>query len=76
MRRTAIVALGVGFAALGLLWLLQGSGVVHMRPLLCFADCQPVVGTSAPWLIAGAIMFLVGIAAVGLAVGLKRTSRR
>ena len=38
---------GLVAVCLGGLWLLQGTGVVHLRPLLCFADCEPVQGPSA-----------------------------
>ena len=45
---------------LGGLWLLQGLGIVHLRPLLCFADCAPVQGPSATWIVIGAITLTVG----------------
>jgi hypothetical protein len=45
---------------LGALWLLQGLGVVHLRPLLCFADCAPVQGPSVTWAAIGAVMLTVG----------------
>ena len=32
---------------LGGLWLVQGLGLVQIRPILCFADCEPVQGSSA-----------------------------
>ena len=45
---------------LGGLWLMQGLGIVHLRPLLCFADCAPVQGPSAQWAVIGAITLAVG----------------
>ncbi len=45
---------------LGGLWLLQGLGILHLRPLLCFADCAPVQGPSAQWAVIGAITLAVG----------------
>lgn len=45
---------------LGGLWLLQGLGIVHLRPILCFADCAPVQGPSATWAVIGAIAVVVG----------------
>jgi hypothetical protein len=39
---------------LGGLWLFQGLGVVHLRPLLCFADCTPVRAPSTTWVLIGA----------------------
>lgn len=57
-----IIALVSGIMAilLGALWLLQGLGIVHLRPLLCFADCAPVQGPSATWAVIGAIAVAVG----------------
>ena len=46
-------------ALLGLLWFLQGSDLIHMKPLLCFADCEPITGKSVQWQIIGAITFVV-----------------
>ncbi len=63
MRKTPF-ALGVVAASLGILWLLQGLGIVSIRPILCFANCAPVQGPSAIWAIIGAVMVAVGGAAV------------
>ncbi len=57
------IALGTLIALLGLLWLLQGLGLVTMAPLLCFADCTPVVGPDATWVIAGAVALVIGLGA-------------
>ena len=61
-----VVGLLLGLVAvlLGGLWLLQGVGVVHLRPLLCFADCEPVQGPSASWAVIGALVFTAGAAVV------------
>ena len=50
--------------AIGGLWLLQGLGVVHLRPILCVADCEPVRGPSVGWTLAGLAMLGIGAAAV------------
>lgn len=65
-RRVKIAGLLFGLVAvlLGGLWLLQGIGVVHLRPLLCFADCEPVQGPSASWAVIGALVFTAGVALV------------
>lgn len=63
MRIVALV-LGVIAVLLGGLWLLQGLGIVHMRPILCFADCGPVQGPSSGWAVAGAVTIMIG----GLAI--------
>jgi hypothetical protein len=57
-----IIALVFGIIAilLGLLWLLQGLGLVNVRPILCFADCAPIQGPSSTWAIAGAFTLLAG----------------
>lgn len=56
----------IGFAAslLGGLWLLQGLGIVHLRPILCFANCDPIQESSAMWAVIGAVVLAAGCAAV------------
>ena len=51
------------FIALGALWALQGAGIVHVKPILCVADCTEVQGASGQWLATG-----IGTIAVGLAL--------
>ena len=63
MKRVALV-LGVLSVLLGGLWLLQGLGVVHLRPILCFANCTPIEGPSTPWAIAGAVAVIAGVLAI------------
>jgi hypothetical protein len=63
MKKTAMVA-GLASVLLGGLWLLQGMGFVHVRPILCFADCDPIQGASATWAIIGLVALLVGSAGV------------
>ena len=63
MKKTAIV-IGVAFELLGGLWLLQGLGVVHVKPILCFANCAPVQGASLTWAIVGIITVAIGSAAL------------
>jgi LPXTG-motif cell wall-anchored protein len=52
---------GTTFALLGGLWLLQGLGIVHVKPILCFADCAEIQGQSATWSIVGGVVLSVGI---------------
>ncbi len=52
MRAIALVV-GVISVLLGGLWLLQGLGIVHLRPILCFADCVPLQEPSLTWAIIG-----------------------
>jgi hypothetical protein len=63
MKKVALV-IGLIAAPLGALWLLQGLGIVHLRPILCFADCVPVQGPSTAWAVIGALLFTSGGTAV------------
>ena len=63
MKAVALIA-GVVSLRLGGLWLLQGLGVVHVRPFLCFADCAPVQGPSLTWAIAGLLFVTAGALAI------------
>ena len=51
---------------LGLLWILQGADVVRIRPILCFANCQPITGGSPGWLAIGVVTLVVGLRVVGV----------
>jgi hypothetical protein len=55
---------GVIAVLLGGLWLLQGLGAVHVRPILCFVDCAPIQGTSQTWAIIGIVTVAVGVIAI------------
>ena len=70
---TSFVA-GVVLMLLGLLWLLQGADLVHVRPILCVANCRPVTGGSVAWLAAGIIAFLIGLLLA--AAGTRHLHRR
>jgi len=63
MRIVALVS-GVIAVLLGALCLLQSLGIVHVRPILCFADCAPVQGPSSTCAVVGADTIAVG----GLAI--------
>lgn len=52
---------GIVLVLLGALWALQGADLVHIRPILCFADCEPLVGGSIGWLIVGLVAFALGV---------------
>lgn len=66
MKKTALVC-GVVSVLLGGLWLLQGLGMVHIRPTLCFANCEPLQGASTAWAITGFLILTVGVIAIVLA---------
>jgi hypothetical protein len=59
---------GIVAVLLGGLWFLQGVGAVHMQPILCVADCEPLEGPSPGWAAAGLVVFLVGLAALWYAI--------
>lgn len=61
-KAIVLAILGVLVALLGTLWLVQGLGLIEIRPILCFADCEPITGESLQWTIIGAIALFVGVA--------------
>ena len=69
--KTIVLVVGVICMLLGGLWLLQGLGLVHVRPILCFADCAPIQGASTTWAIIGAVFLAGGV----LAISYSRKSR-
>jgi hypothetical protein len=62
MNKKKIIPVIFGFVLLflGSLWFLQGSDLVQIKPILCFADCEPITGKSTTWQIAGAVIFVAG----------------
>jgi hypothetical protein len=63
MKKTALIG-GVIGILLGGLWLLQGLGLVQIRPILCFVDCAPVQGPSLTWASIGFVVVAVGVIAI------------
>ncbi len=53
--------IGVLVFLLGGLWFLQGADLVHLNPIACVAECEPLTGGSVEWMISGALAMLVGI---------------
>jgi hypothetical protein len=66
----ALLLFGTILTLLGLLWFLQGSDVIHLRPILCVANCEPLTGRSPLWQSIGAIAFVGGIGLI--ASGVRR----
>ena len=60
MMRIVVLVFGLIALLLGGLWLLQGLGVVQVRPILCFANCAPIQGPSLTWAVVGAVALAVG----------------
>lgn len=73
MIRVTTLILSVIAVLLGALWLLQGLGLVHVRSILCFADCAPIQGPSATWAVVGAIALAVG--GIGVVWSRRRPAR-
>lgn len=63
MSKIALAA-GIVCILLGGFWLLQGLGLVHVRPILCIADCAPVEGSSRSWAIIGLLALMAGAAMI------------
>jgi len=59
-KRIALLSLGAVFLLLGLLWFLQGVGIVHMQPVLCFTNCEPIARPQPLWTMIGLITVGVG----------------
>lgn len=59
MKKIAFLG-GLVAALLGGLWLLQGLGLVHVRPVLCVGDCVALQGPSATWAVVGALVLALG----------------
>jgi hypothetical protein len=60
--------LGLAVTALGTLWFLQGSDLLHIEPILCATDCDPVGGHQPAWQLAGLAAVLAGMLATTLAL--------
>jgi hypothetical protein len=73
-RTLTWIFFGVASTRRGLLWLLQGADVLHVRPILCLANCKLLEGRSLGWMTAGAGVLLGGLLAI--AVGFRRRGRR
>lgn len=69
LKQIAILIVGVISALLGLLFL-QGVGVLNQCPILCFADCECIIGGSPVWEVIGGAAFLVGIVIIWLNRGI------
>lgn len=70
VKNIIAIIFGIIILLLGSLWFLQGSDLVHIKPILYFANCQPITGGSTVWQIVGAIAFIIG--AVIIYKNLKR----
>ncbi len=67
-KQFAGILAGAFLAFLGLLWLLQGTGVLRVKPLVCVTNCEEIIGGSSYWAGAGAVAFMIGIIIIFLSV--------
>jgi hypothetical protein len=65
-----LTTLGLIVALLGMLWVVQGLGIVQIDPILCAGDCEPITGGSVEWAVIGAITLVIGSTVVW--AGLRR----
>ncbi len=72
-KATVLTILGVIVGILGMLWLVQGLGIIQIDPILCVGDCEPITGRSVQWTVIGAIALFVG--SVSVWAGLRRVNR-
>jgi hypothetical protein len=64
----AATSIGIILVIIGLVWFLQGTGILQLCPILCFADCECVTGGSRFWEAAGIIAVITGAVIVWLSV--------
>ncbi len=64
IKLIAGVLIGAFFALLGLLWFLQGVGLLQVCPVACVGSCECITGGSIFWAAAGAIVFIAGVGIV------------
>jgi hypothetical protein len=72
--KAIVLTVSVIGVLLGGLWLLQGLGLVQVRPILCFANCEPVQGPSLAWAVTGFLVVTAGI--LGILYLFKRRARQ
>jgi len=64
-----VTVVGVVVTLLGLLWVVQGLGIVQLGPVLCVAECEPITGRSLQWTVIGAVALIAGALMVRLGLG-------
>lgn len=60
---------GTLLIAVGVLWSVQGAGFLHLKPILCFADCTELQDASGQWL-------AIGLGTIAAGVGFWYLARR
>lgn len=73
-KQLAGALFGAFIVFLGLLWFLQGTGILRVRPILCIGDCTVIVGLSPLWAVSGLIVLIIGAIVVFVSVSSVRTA--
>jgi hypothetical protein len=60
LKKIALILLGLIGVLLGGLWALQGLGLLHLEPIACVAECEPLEGSSPMWAAIGIAVFALG----------------
>ena len=76
IRLIIVIILGIMMSLLGALWFLQGTQIVYVPPILCFADCVPITEKSVLWQWAGIITFLIGVVTIVVCINRSRRQSR
>jgi hypothetical protein len=70
--RIAVAVAGLAVSGVGILWFLQGSDLVHIEPIACAGECEPIAGHHPEWQVAGGVAVLVGVITTTLATRPRR----
>jgi len=61
IKRLLLSIVSLILILLGSLWFLQGTGIAHLDPVMCVAECEPITGTSPLWATIGAVASVGGV---------------
>lgn len=61
LKKIVLMILGVSLLLLGLLWTLQGTGLLVIPPILCVANCETMTEPTPIWVVMGIGMMTVGV---------------
>jgi hypothetical protein len=61
IKRLLLSIVSLILILLGSLWFLQGTGIVHLDPVMCVAECEPITTTSPLWATIGAVAVAGGV---------------
>lgn len=60
LKKIVLMILGVSLLLLGLLWTLQGTGLLVIPPILCVANCATMTEPTPLWVVLGVGLMTVG----------------